>query len=62
MLVLSRNKNQSIIIGDDVVVTVLGVRGNQVRLGIDAAPEISIHRSEIWDKIQLEGDKRSGNK
>ena len=59
MLVLTRNMNQSIIIGDDIVITVLGVRGNQVRFGIDAPKEISVHREEIYNRIQAE---KEGNK
>lgn len=62
MLVLSRNKNQSIMIGDDVVVTVLGISKHQVRLGISAPLEVAVHREEIFDKIKLEGDNRGGNK
>ncbi len=54
MLILSRNIGQIIMIGDDVTVTVLGVRGNQVRLGIDAPKEIAVHRSEIYDRIKKE--------
>ena len=54
MLVLTRNISQTIMIGDDVTVTVLGVRGNQVRLGIDAPKEIAVHRSEIYDRIKKE--------
>jgi len=54
MLVLTRNMNQSIIIGDNIVITVLGVRGNQVRFGIDAPKEISVHREEIYNRIQEE--------
>jgi len=61
MLVLSRNLNQSIIIGEEgeIVVTVLGIKQGQIRLGIKASSDIPIHRSEIFDKIQAE---RDGNK
>lgn len=52
MLVLSRKPNESIIIGDTIAVTVLGVEGDQVKLGITAPKEITIHRQEIYDQIR----------
>lgn len=54
MLVLTRRANQSIIIGHDVVVTVLEVRGDQVRLGIKAPREVVVHREEVYAEIQRE--------
>jgi carbon storage regulator len=54
MLVLTRRANQSIVIGHDVVVTVLEVRGDQVRLGIRAPREVSVHREEVYAEIQRE--------
>jgi carbon storage regulator len=54
MLVLSRNKDESIIIGDDVEITIVDVRGDKVRIGINAPREISVHRKEVYDKIQAE--------
>ena len=54
MLVLSRNVGQDIIIGDDVVIKVLGVKGNQVRIGVSAPKQTSIHRSEVYDRIKAE--------
>jgi carbon storage regulator len=56
MLILTRRISESIIVGDDVKVTVLGVKGNQVRLGIDAPKDISVHREEIYDRIKQEKD------
>jgi carbon storage regulator len=55
MLVLSRNLNDSIIINDNITVTVLGVNGSNVKLGITAPKEIPVHRNEIFERIQREG-------
>jgi carbon storage regulator len=54
MLVLSRQKDESIIIGDDVEVTIVDVRGDKVRLGITAPKEITVHRKEVYEAIQRE--------
>lgn len=54
MLVLSRQKEESIIIGDDIEITIVDVRGDKVRLGITAPREISVHRREVYDAIQRE--------
>ena len=54
MLVLSRQRDESIIIGDNVVITVVDVRGDKVRLGIDAPVEIPVHRREVYEAIQRE--------
>jgi carbon storage regulator len=54
MLVLSRQRDESIIIGDNVVVTVVDVRGDKVRLGIQAPREIPVHRREVYEAIQRE--------
>ena len=57
MLILTRRISESIIVGDDVKITVLGVKGNQVRLGIDAPKDLSVHREEIYNRIHTEGNK-----
>jgi carbon storage regulator len=54
MLVLSRQRDESIIIGDNVVITVVDVRGDKVRLGIEAPVEIPVHRREVYEAIQRE--------
>lgn len=56
MLILTRRIGETLIIGDDVKVTVLGVRGHQVRLGVDAPKSVSVHREEIYQRIQKEVD------
>jgi len=67
MLILTRRVGETLVIGDDVNVTVLGVRGNQVRLGVNAPKEVAVHREEIYQRIQKENDssdssESSGNK
>ena len=54
MLVLSRQKDESIIIGDDIEITIVDVRGDKVRLGINAPKSISVHRREVYEAIQRE--------
>ncbi len=54
MLILTRRNQETIMIGDDVTVTVLSIKGNQVRLGINAPKEVAVHREEIHNRIQAE--------
>ncbi len=61
MLVLSRNKDESIFIGDNIKITVVDIRGDKVRLGIDAPTEIPVHREEVYDAIKKQhGEVKSG--
>ena len=54
MLILTRKANESLIIGDDVTVTILGTKGNQVRIGVNAPKEVSVHREEVYDRVKVE--------
>lgn len=56
MLILTRRVGETFMIGDDVNVTVLGVKGNQVRLGINAPRDVAVHRQEIYIRVQYEKD------
>lgn len=57
MLVLSRHRDESIMIGDDVVVTIVDIRGDKVRLGINAPQDIPVHRQEVYEAIKRENEK-----
>jgi carbon storage regulator len=59
MLILTRRIGETLVVGDEVTVTVLGVKGNQVRLGVNAPKEVAVHREEIYQRIQRE--KQEGN-
>lgn len=61
MLVLSRKKNESIVIDDTVVVTVIEIRGDKVRLGIEAPKEVGVHRQEVWAAIQAGTPQTTGD-
>lgn len=54
MLILTRKANETLIVGDNVTVTILGVKGNQVRIGVNAPKEISVHREEVYNRIKAE--------
>lgn len=60
MLVLSRQKDESIMIGDDIEIRIIDVRGDQVRIGIQAPRSISVHRKEVYDAIQAEKETETG--
>ena len=58
MLILSRKPNESLVIGDEVTITVLSIKGKQVRLGIDAPKDVSVHREEIYQMIRTRLTKK----
>lgn len=63
MLILTRRVGETLMIGNDITVTVLGVKGNQVRVGVNAPKDVSVHREEIYERIQEEpqGDQGSND-
>ena len=60
MLILTRRVGETLMVGDEVTVTVLGVKGNQVRLGVNAPKDVAVHREEIYDRIKNEQDPVEG--
>jgi carbon storage regulator len=62
MLVLSRQRDESIMIGDKVVITIVDIRGDKVRLGIEAPQEVPVHRQEVYEAIKREGRISTGGK
>jgi carbon storage regulator len=63
MLILTRRVGETLVVGDEITVTVLGVKGNQVRLGVNAPKDVAVHREEIYQRIQKEkgGQGESNN-
>lgn len=57
MLILTRRIGETLIIGDDINIIIVGVQGNQVRIGIDAPKDISVHRKEVYDRIKAERNR-----
>jgi carbon storage regulator len=58
MLVLSRKKKESIMIGDDIEIVVVEIKGDQIKLGVKAPRNVTVHRAEVYEEIQMENQKR----
>jgi carbon storage regulator len=61
MLILTRRVGETVMIGNEVTVTVLGVKGNQVRIGVNAPKDVAVHREEIYERIRREEDGDAGS-
>lgn len=59
MLILTRKDGETLMVGDDIQVQVLGVKGGQVRLGVNAPKDVAVHREEIYNRIKMSGDKET---
>lgn len=58
MLVLSRKKNEAIVINDEIVITIVDINGDKIRFGIDAPRDVPVHRKEVWEAIQAAKERR----
>ena len=61
MLILTRRVTESLMIGNDVIVTILGIKGNQVRVGVNAPKDVAVHREEVFERIRSEEDTDDAN-